>query len=436
VTALFVVTVFLSATLTFLIQPMMGKQLLPLVGGTPGVWNTCLVFFQATLLLGYWLAHLARNRLYLVLLVLVFAGLMLIASTMTPLAIRFETNFEQPVFTVLKLLALTVGAPFLALSMTAPLLQSWFARTARNPYPLYAASNLGSFVGLLSYPLVIEPWIANDKQYWYWVIAFGVWFLSLTLCAAVTVRPGHQTPSEPTTPLPPRRILKWVGLAALTSSFLMSVTTHLTTDIAPVPLLWVIPLALYLLSFVIVFSRWPKSARLLLGRITPMFLCFLAVAVLTRANEPMILVACVHLLAFMAVAVLCHGELAADRPDASQLTQFYLWLSVGGVVGGLLNTFVAPWLFSSLGNVEYPLAMVLAGLVRPPSEAVGVVRKRADGIWPLALGAFTGILVFGIPMIAGMPKTDNPADELLDRVIRGGSCGGRFASRCASLRSC
>ncbi|HUR53709.1 MAG TPA: fused MFS/spermidine synthase, partial [Gemmataceae bacterium] len=209
---------------------------------------------------------------------------------------------------------------------------------------------------------------------------------------------------------------KWVGLAALTSSFLMSVTTHLTTDIAPVPLLWVIPLGLYLLSFVVVFSRWPESARRVVGRFTPMLLCFLAVALLTRAGEPMAVIAAVHLAAFFAVALLCHGELAADRPAANQLTTFYLWLSVGGVLGGLFNTFVAPVVFSSLGNVEYPLAIVLAALVRPSPFGW----KRSDFAWPLAVAALTAVFVFGVPMVFPKATSDNPADLMLDRVVRGG----------------
>jgi hypothetical protein len=207
----------------------------------------------------------------------------------------------------------------------------------------------------------------------------------------------------------------------------MSVTTHLTTDIAPVPMLWVLPLGLYLLSFVVVFAGWSNRARKLVARITPMSLCFLAVALLMRANEPMVLVAGVHLSAFVLVALLCHGELAASKPPPERLTAFYLWLSAGGVLGGLANTFVAPVLFANLGNLEYPIAVVLAGLVRPPSDQVGVKLKPADGVWPFALGALTLALVVVVPWVVG-PKPDEPDQELLHRIALGGLSFGAPAA--------
>jgi hypothetical protein len=424
---LFALTVFLSASLTFTVQPLIGKQLLPLVGGTPGVWNTCLVFFQAVLLLGYLAAHgLTRIRNQL----LVHVGLLLAAGAavyfgglLKPNESLIPADVESPIGYVLLVLVVAVGAPFLVLSMTAPLLQKWYAGFGRNPYPLYAASNLGSFAGLIGYPLVIEPnWPVGDQRWW-WVVGFGV-------CAGLIVGCGWGSRSRRnlTSPAPPPLPGKEAGglgwsvifLSALPSSLLLSVTTHLTTDIAPVPLLWVLPLGLYLLSFVIVFGHWPASARRVVGRFTPMLLCFLCVALLSRAAEPMSVVAAIHLITFFAVALLCHGELAARKPDPQHLTAFYLGLSVGGVVGGLVNTFVAPVVFARLGNVEYPLAIVLAALVRSPDPKIDPRVQRTDWLPPLLLLAVTFLLVFSVILWLGEPTTDNPADEMIHRVLRGG----------------
>ncbi len=428
---LFALTLGGAAALSFFVQPLIGKQLLPVLGGSPGVWNSCLVFFQAMLLMGYLLAHgMARLRVPFLMKLIAHAGLLVLAIASLQLLGKLKpdeslipTTSEMPIIAVLLVLAQTVGLPFLVLSMTAPLLQSWYARLGKDPYPLYAASNLGSFIGLLGYPLLVEPrWPVGDQRD-YWIIALvGVAFLIL-VCGylARNMRSNSEflenERSEP--PIPRLTIYRWIMLAALPSSLLLSVTNHLTTDIAPVPLLWVVPLSLYLLSFVIVFARWGIRSRRLIGRITPMFLCFLAVALLTRANTPLVLVAGVHLLTFFLVALLCHGELAASRPHASRLTQFYLWLSLGGVLGGLLNTLVAPILFEKLGPIEYPIAIVLAGLVRPPMKDVGVQFKPMDGIWPFALAIFTTILVVGVPMLFPS-QTSTEEEDVLNRLIRGG----------------
>jgi hypothetical protein len=209
-------------------------------------------------------------------------------------------------------------------------------------------------------------------------------------------------------------------LAALPSSLLLSVTTHLTTDIAPVPLLWVLPLGLYLLSFVVAFGYYPPAVRRLVGRFTPMLLCFLVIALLLNAAQPVFLVAGIHLLAFFAVALLCHGELAARKPDPQHLTAFYLWLSVGGMVGGLMNTFVAPLLFANLGNVEYPLAVALAALVRPPAKKPTEFFHWTDVVFAVLLAAITATYVFGTQHFLKDWKAENPADEMIQRAVRGG----------------
>lgn len=435
VRALFAATAFLSAALTFTVQPLVGKQLLPLLGGTPGVWNTCLVFFQAALLLGYLAAHgltRLRNQLLVHVGLLLAAGLALyLGGVLKPNETLLPADTGSPVLGLLTVLAVAVGGPFVVLSMTAPLVQRWYAGFGRDPYPLYAASNLGSFAGLLGYPLLIEPAMPVADQRWWWAIGFGACAGLIAGCGWVgrknlTPRPPLQSgEGEKATKADGQPSVGFIILlAALPSSLLLSVTTHLTTDIAPVPLLWVLPLGLYLLSFVIAFGHYPPSARRLVGRFTPMLLCFLVVALLLNAAEPISIVAGLHLLAFFAVALLCHGELAARKPDPQHLTAFYLWLSVGGVLGGLLNTFVAPVLFAKLGPVEYPLAIVLAALVRPPTKTPAAGFRPSDLIAPLALAAITAGLILAVKHLLGDPQPGDEFTELVDRGVRGAAMFG------------
>jgi SAM-dependent methyltransferase len=206
----------------------------------------------------------------------------------------------------------------------------------------------------------------------------------------------------------------------------MSTTTHLTTDVAPVPLLWVVPLALYLLSFVIVFARWPEAARLVIGRVAAVTLVALVVALLTGGNEPILLVAGIHLCAFLAVALLCHGELAHDRPDRSHLTTFYLALSAGGVIGGLFNAVVAPVVFAKLGLVEYPLIVVLAALVRPrPGASLEPLTLRRFDVALVAGFALLAVALAGLaPRLVEVPADPDHPDALPLRLLRGGLAFG------------
>ena len=436
---LFALAVLLSAALTFTVQPLVGKQLLPLAGGTPGVWNTCLVFFQAVLLLGYLTAHLITTRVHGVgkqvlvhAAVLLLAGGVLVAGgLLKPNEALLPADTEAPVGYLLLVLAVAVGVPFLALSVTAPLLQAWFARGGGNPYPLYAASNLGSFGGLIAYPLIVEPTLTLADQRWMWAVGFAASAVLVVGCGwggrrnglprggveragSPLVSASRQTGSSP---------VRWLFLAALPSSLLLSVTTHLSTDIAPMPLLWVVPLGLYLLTFVVAFGKWPPTARKFVGRIAPMGLCFVCVVLLTRANQPMAMVAAVHLGAFAVVALLCHGELAALKPPPDQLTGFYLWVAAGGVVGGLFNALLAPVLFSSLGNIEYPLALVLAALVRPPKKKPDARFHWSDWVAPLALLVVTTGQAFAVQLFPP-PPADEPGQAMLLRLARGGLAFG------------
>jgi hypothetical protein len=446
---LFAVTLFLSAALLFLVQPLVGKLLLPLAGGTPAVWNTCLVFFQALLLLGYLYAHRSTSRLgarrqagwHLPVLLappLAFAlGLAWFASPLPVLAWLLPADQDYPVFGLLALLAIAVGVPFLVLSTTAPLLQSWFARSGRpagrDPYFLYAASNAGSLLGLLGYPFLVEPNLPLANQQRLWAIGVVVCLALVAICAVVSRRGGTEVVGWrgivlPAAPLERARVLRWVVLAALPSGLLVSVTAHLTTDVAPVPLLWVVPLALYLWSFIVVFAWWPARLHRLLGRVTPMLLVFLTVALVTGATEPLAPVATLHLLAFLAVALLCHGELAGDRPPAGQLTAFYLWLSAGGVLGGLLCALVAPLVFARLGLVEYPLALLLAALVRPAADRPPGGWRWSDLLAPVALGLVTAALMLLVPRWLGPAPAQESPDYLPDRLLRVGLMVGAPAA--------
>jgi len=434
--ALFALTLFVSAALLFVVQPMAGKVLLPLAGGTPAVWNTCLVFFQAALLLGYLYAHRLtaappRRQVGLHLAVAALAIAAVVLLRPDPEWVPADSDY--PVFGLAAFLAALVGVPFLVLSATAPLLQRWFAttghRSAADPYFLYAASNAGSLLGLLGYPFLVEPWLSLGEQRTAWAVGFAILVGLMAVCGVAIWRAGSVSDRRNevqedlrSLTLPARRVLKWVALAALPSSLLMGVTTHLTTDVAPVPLLWVVPLALYLLSFVIVFARWPETARRLIGRVAPALLVFLVVALLTAATEPITLVAGIHLAAFFGVALLCHGELAHDRPARDHLTTFYLAMSAGGVLGGLFNALIAPLAFSRLGLVEYPLAILLAGLVRPVSggSLTPLRVKTWDVMLVLTFGVVAAGLALCVPLFVPLPSDPDSPDSLMIRLVRGG----------------
>jgi hypothetical protein len=373
--AIVLVAVFLSAALLFLVEPMFGKMVLPLLGGSPAVWTTCMLFFQGALLLGYLYAHVAprwlRPRWHKPL----HIALLLLSLLALPIGVQGSVSalrLEHPTGWLLWVLTLSVGAPFTLLSSTAPLLQLWFSKSshpdASNPYFLYAASNAGSILGLVSYPFIIEPMIGLPQQSRSWTLGYLVLVVLVILCATL-MRSSYPRPSrlglpeEAAAPLRARTVLHWVLLAFVPSSFFLALTTYLTTDVAAVPLLWIIPLALYLLSFVLVFGRRTFISRSELLRWQPVGLIALVVFVWWGpfASAPLFLP--FHVLVFFVTALICHGELALTKPPASQLTEFYLWISVGGVLGGLFNALLAPALFNSV--LEYPLTLVLACAVRP-----------------------------------------------------------------------
>ncbi|MBI3407973.1 MAG: hypothetical protein HY040_06410 [Planctomycetes bacterium] len=386
---LFAFTLFISAALLFLVQPMVGKMILPRLGGTPAVWNTCMVFFQGMLLLGYAYAHAAgawgRRRQLVLQFAVVAVPLVALPFGLKEWSAPVDRN---PMLQVLLLLLGMVGLPFFVVATTAPLLQKWFAKTshraARDPYFLYAASNLGSMLALVAYPMVVEPWFTLETQTWIWAIGYAALAILVIGCGVAAwrsvprptftaarnpqdskTRPGAWKESAQITAW---RRLRWVGLAAAPSSLMLGVTTYLTADVAAIPLFWVVPLALYLLTFILAFARWPvvwtKRPHTLLLYVQPGILMFLVLVLVGNWRGPVWLLFASHLAAFFATSLACHGELARDRPSPRFLTEFYLWISVGGVLGGLFNALVAPFIFWT-GVVEYPLAMMFACVLRP-----------------------------------------------------------------------
>lgn len=423
--ALYTLAMFVSATLLFLIQPMFARMILPLLGGSPAVWNTAVVFYQTTLLVGYIAAHFIISRLtlrrqtmlYLVLLVLP----LLVLPVSVPAGWTPPTE-TSPVPWLLALLLVAVGLPFFVVSTSSPVLQSWFGNTdhpaAHDPYFLYAASNVGSILGLLVYPLVLEQYLRLNTQSWLWATGYGFYAVLMLGCAAMvwrntTRRPTPQTDtsvpqpalvpgdasdtvSPPSATITPLRRLRWVLWTMAPASLMLSVTTYLSTNIAAIPLFWVVPLVLYLLTFVIVFSRKPLIPHWIMARALPIVLLPLVVVLIAQATDPIEILFPLHLFAFFIITMACHGALAQDRPPKEHLTEFYMWVSIGGALGGMFNALLAPLIFTNV--LEYPLMLVVVALLpmhtaRTPSSPQS--RKR-DLLFPLALGILTALLIVGV----------------------------------------
>ncbi|HEV2531634.1 fused MFS/spermidine synthase [Phenylobacterium sp.] len=423
--ALFAATVFASAALVFMVEPMVAKLVLPLLGGSPSVWNTSLAFFQFALLIGYGYAHLLQRMRSLRTQGVVHMAVVALAALALPL--RIDELFgpptsDHPALWLLGVLLASIGAPFAVLSATAPLVQAWHARTVaaeagREPYVLYAASNLGSLLALLAYPIVVEPTITLRAQTLGWSLGYGAFALLLAslamICARAPDLTGAPRDDASAPPIAWRERLIWVALAAIPSSLMLGVTTHLTTDVASAPFLWVAPLALYLLSFVVAFQAKPAiSPRLTLLLQAAAVAACASLLPFRLTAFPLQLV--VHLGAFFFTALMCHSALVARRPPAGRLTEFYLWMSLGGVIGGSFNAFLAPVIFDNVW--EYPIVLALACLARPRSE----LPDRA-GPWLLfALGLLCALatpVLIGVapPHLHGRPVLGSLTDvQLLD----------------------
>ena len=372
---LFVITIFVGSFLLFLVQPMVARMALPRLGGAPAVWNSAMLVYQALLLGGYAYAH-AIGRFPVLRQALIHIALLAVAAIWLPigLAAIYPSPSASPALWTPYLLALSIGPLFFAVSAQAPLIQRWYAAASggRDPYALYAASNLGSFGGLIAYPLLVEPQFALADQSRVWSFGYGVLALLVIGCALLLPR-GEETRAETVTSDPPplSRKLWWVLLAFVPSGLMLSTTTYITTDVVAMPLLWVLPLGLYLLSFSVAFAA-RRGAAEMIGRLSPIIL--VTCGAISIRNDPTVamLSAGASLLLLFAVSVALHGAMYRLRPAADRLTGFYLLMSVGGVLGGIFAALVAPLLFD--WTYEHPLLIFLAGALVPlvsPFPAIG-----------------------------------------------------------------
>ena len=425
----FACALFFGAGLLFLVEPMVGKSVLPLLGGAPASWNDCVLAFQLLLLAGYGYAHLSsrlgarRQALAQVAwLLLALASLRVVQPGRAPSGV---TAAGSAGWAAAALVA-SVGLPFFVLSTSAPVLQGWFASgrhpAARDPYFLYAASNAGSLIALVAYPTLVEPLLPLSRQYRLWQAGYLGYAVLVLACAATLWRAAdaadaEDAPGEGRRPGPTpgssswALVGGWVALAAVPSSLMLGVTSYLSTDVAAMPLLWTLPLALYLLSFVVAFGGYGESAGRAASRALPMLALLIALLMISGLAVPLAVLVPLHLAAFTAAALACHGELARRRPPAQQLTRYYLWVAVGGALGGLVNALVAPAVFTSV--LEYPLALILACALRPAAAQPEPGGDPAQRAWPaaaLAWAALTGALTLAVVLWANR-ATPSPREH-------------------------
>ncbi|MFW6010867.1 MAG: hypothetical protein ACOC9H_03000, partial [Gemmatimonadota bacterium] len=394
---LFTMALFVSAFLLFWVEPLFTKSALPALGGSSRVWNTALVFFQTGLLGGYLWAHLLTRKLPLGAQVGIHLALVAVAVLTFPVLAPPDLQapaHEIPIPWFLAVCAASLGLPFVVLSATTPLLQSWFSELehehASDPYFLYAASNAGSLLALLAFPFLLAPRLALGRQGELWEAGYGVFFLLAAACGALAwwarrggrsrseaedsephrsgsgrsdardsgavavggaVRPGSSTSGPDASPW--RERFAWVAFSFVPASLLHGVTSHVTVEIAAVPLFWVVPLAIYLLTFVFVFARREWIPHRWMLAVEPHFLVVTVMLIfLPSIEQNYTWLMLVHLGTLFVVSMVCHGELARRRPGAERLTDFYLWLAAGGALGGAFNALVAPYAFDTL--IEYP----------------------------------------------------------------------------------
>ena len=386
---LFLITIITGSFLLFLTQPMVARMALPRIGGAPAVWNSAMLVYQLLLLAGYGYAHwVARLRprkqvgIHLVLLALAALWLPIGLAQALPPA-EGQLTFWVPWF-----LIASIGPLFFIISSQAPLMQRWYALESSrgDPYPLYAASNLGSFAGLLSYPLIVEPLLTLQQQSWLWTGLYALLVLLVAICALTVPPEAVELVPEETAPAPSRRqMLHWIALAAVPSGLMLSTTTHLTTDIVAMPLLWALPLGLYLLSYVIAFAERRGFANLLTV-LAPLIILIAGGLAFSDGTRNPFFSATLGLVLLFVVAVALHAEMFRLRPAVGHLTQFYLAMSFGGMLGGFFCAIVAPLLFD--WAYEHPLLIVAAALLVPQYALVS---------WPPRLHR---LLAAGLPVLA------------------------------------
>jgi hypothetical protein len=415
--ALFASAALTSAFLIFWVEPLFAKLVLPLLGGSPAVWNTCLMYFQSMLLLGYLYAHASARLLPTRKQIILHVALLVLCFVQLPLGL--PGGWEPPasgnvIPWLIGVLTLSLGAPFLVLSATAPLLQRWLATAdppVRNPYVLYAASNAGSFLGLLAFPLVFEPGLTLSRQSVLWSALYAFAVLLIGACGYVlwnrtrtTIRADEVLDD---TPAPGwRDRLKWIALAFVPSSLLLGITTFLSTDVAATPLLWVIPLSLYLLTFVIVFSRGAERIAGAAALMHAVLVTILALVYFWQTSIGFRRAYALHLGVFALTALVLHGRLAASRPSPKYLTEFYLWMSFGGALGGAFTALLVPMIFDSTG--DYLMMVAVACFLRPSFRVT--TRKFLFERQNVAFALLPALLLYAISRreldsleIAGIP---------------------------------
>jgi SAM-dependent methyltransferase len=367
------VTALLGAFLLFLIEPLFAKLILPRFGGSAAVWAMCLVFFQSALLLGYWYADVTTRCLTMAHQSALHIVLLLMSLCFLPIAPRatfHALDGTHPAAHILMVLAASIGLPFILLSATSPLVQSWHTRTGgtSEPYHLFAVSNFASLLALLSFPFLIEPRISSRGQVRLWstffvifvvVCAFTAWLASRAVRG--DIQPANEVETSPAVPAVREKLL-WLSLSACGSMLLLSITNHIMENVAPVPLLWVLPLALYLLTFTLAFQRRSLYSRWLMVRLLAVTLGSLGYAIYDPSFTESIQVSVPLFCASLFLCCLfCHGELARRRPDPRHLTSFYLMISLGGALGAIFVGLLAPYIFNAI--FEFPLALCLAALL-------------------------------------------------------------------------
>jgi hypothetical protein len=447
--ALYAATVFLTSALLFVLEPLVAKGLLPVLGGGSAVWTTSVAFFQLALLAGYLYAHVAPGRLGLRR--HAFIHVALLAAVAIALPLRAPADWTapaaHPALWLCGRLALTVGPVFVLLAATAPLVQRWLGATghrdAGDPYFLYAASNAGSLIALGAYPVLLEPLLGLARQRRLWTVGLVAAIVLLAACAArLRAARAPAAASDPAPDAAPASAVhwkdraRWLALSAVPSSLLLSVTTYMTTDVVALPLLWVLPLALYLVTFIVAFGRRARLAPRLALRLQPFCLLPIAAEMFLRTDAAAWTLVPLHALAFFVTALCCHQTLAASRPAAEHATDFYLTIAVGGALGGLFNVFVAPLAFTGL--YEYPIGLVAAGLLRPsdPTGARGPIDERRarqlDVALPAALGA---LLLAGVPAVHALERRFGATGGLgALMVLLSGAGAASYAFRSRPLR--
>ena len=419
---LFAPTLFLSAFLLFCFEPMVGKMMLPLLGGAASVWITCLLFFQLMLLSGYGYAHVLERYASLRSQIVVHSIMMIAVFIFLPVqfgARPDETASAHPSSWLLWQLIKTVGIPFCVVSTTAPLLQNWLSKTrtaaGRDPYFLYAISNAGSLIALLAYPLLIEPRVGVRTQSWSWLAGYGALAVMVLAVAAVVWKNGHDASAgaavyegsarSQTAPTLRSRLF-WLAAAFVPSALMLAVTNHILLNLASVPFLWIIPLAVYLITFMVAFGRRIHVSLRFISRIAPIVLLllfpFVAATHGVEAKYMWYLVGA-HMLILLTGALLCHTALAARRPDPQHLTEFYFWIALGGALGGAFTAVLAPLVFRTV--VEYPLLVAVIAFFREKTEAETDI-KGTDLILP----ALLGFLVVGASKLLQWASVDVTTD--------------------------